>query len=167
MKAVTFFCLFTLFFLSHTSAAPAPALSPPAPRLGFLEVYGTDGARIDLDKEAARLLAQLTPEVRAANASLVTTETSSYYLFATNRTETCHYHPGETISRQLLGGGQFYTDYSQPIPQAEGDSFIIPPKAPHAFDGSLHGPSVVLVRWTPPYKEPYIIPTTGCRGLPA
>jgi mannose-6-phosphate isomerase-like protein (cupin superfamily) len=130
-------------------------------------VYGASGARIDLDKEAARLLAQLTPEVHAANASLVTTETSSYYLFATNRTETCHYHPGETISRQLLGGGQFYTDYSQPIPQAEGDSFIIPPKAPHAFDGSLHGPSVVLVRWTPPYKEPYIIPTTGCRGLPA
>lgn len=145
-------------------AAAAVAIATAPTDLGTLSLYGE--APIDLSAVAAELLAELSPTVTAANRTLLVTETSSLHMFATNRTESCHYHPGETLQRLLYGGGQFYVDYSAPVPQAVGDSFVIPPRRAHAFDGALHGPSIVLVRWTPPYSPPYIIPTTGCQGLP-
>ena len=73
--------------------------------------------------------------------------------------------PGDTLQRVLHGGGQFYVSYGEPVPQHVGDSFFIPKGKPHAFDGQLHGPSLVLVQWSPPYHDNYIIPTTGCKGL--
>lgn len=73
---------------------------------------------------------------------------------------------GDTLQRVLYGGGQFYTAYGKPVPQNPGDSFFIPKGKPHAFDGQLHGPSVVIVQWSPPYHEGYIIPTTGCKDMP-
>lgn len=113
----------------------------------------------------SRLLKQLSPTVHAVNDTLLVTETSSYHMFATNRTEPCHYHPAQTVQRVLYGGGQFYVSYGDPVPQRVGDAFVIPPGEPHAFDGQLDGPSLVLVQWTPPYRDHYVIPTTGCRGL--
>jgi mannose-6-phosphate isomerase-like protein (cupin superfamily) len=117
---------------------------------------------IDLSSIGEELLAELSPDVEAANRTLLVTATTSFHMFATNRTEPCHYHPGETLQRVLHGGGQFYVPYGHAVPQAVGDSFFIPRGLAHSFDGQLHGPSLVLVRWTPPYHEPYVIPTTGC-----
>ncbi|EGD72181.1 hypothetical protein PTSG_00204 [Salpingoeca rosetta] len=130
--------------------------------LGTLRQFG-DHPALDLGAIGEKLLAELSPTVHAANRTLLVTEHFSFHMFATNRTEFCHYHPGDTLQRVLHGGGQFYVDYGKPVPQNPGDSFFIPKGKPHAFDGQLHGPSLVLVQWSPPYHDGYIIPTSGCR----
>eukprot|EP01147_Barroeca_monosierra_P011055 gene11055-3124_t len=141
------------------------ASSTVALDLGTLTAYGAH-SNVNLGTIAKDLLTELSPSKPAANRTLLVTEHFSFHMFATNRTEFCHYHPGDTLQRVLYGGGQFYTAYGKPVPQNPGDSFFIPKGKPHAFDGQLHGPSVVIVQWSPPYHEGYIIPTTGCKDMP-
>jgi hypothetical protein len=120
---------------------------------------------INLTATAQRLLNSLSRGVRAANYTLGRTKRTSFHLFATNRTEFCHFHPGDTTSTVLWGRGVFYSNTSTPTPQTRGSVYFIPRGWPHAF-GHVGEPTVVTVAWSPPYHADYIIPTTGCIALP-
>ena len=67
---------------------------------------------INLTATAQRLLNSLSRGVRAANYTLGRTKRTSFHLFATNRTEFCHFHPGDTTSTVLWGRGVFYSNTS-------------------------------------------------------
>merc|ERR1719253_991090 len=96
-------------------------------------IFGIDGVPpVDLEAVAAELLAELGPGTLAANRTLGVTDRTSFHLFATNRTETCHYHPGDTISTVIQGSGRFYTT-NAPLDQPEGSVFFVPEGAAHAF----------------------------------
>jgi hypothetical protein len=134
---------------------------------GTATLYGGATPAVDLAAAARKLLSQLdaSKAVFHANVTLWTSPHSSFHLFATNRTEPCHYHPGTTLAHTLQGQGAFRVPYAAPILQSDGDTFFIPARKPHAF-GPAHvgaGPVLVTVLWTPPYHPKYTIPTTGCR----
>ena len=147
-------------------SAPVASL-PRVPNLGTFTVDG-DQPPLDLRATAERLLGELSWEdgVYAVNASLGVTATHSFHMFATNRTETCHYHPGTTVSTVLWGQGRFFSTSKKTSPQDQptGSVFVIPPGSPHAF-GHVGMPTVVTVAWSPPHHANYTIPTTGCVGL--
>ena len=129
-------------------------------------LYG-GGAPVDLVAAGSALIDQLdaTKGIFHANLTLWTSHASSFHLFATNRTEPCHWHPGTTLASTLAGRGAFFVPYTAPQPQNSGDSFFIPIGEPHAFgpaeEGS--GPVLVSVLWTPPFHPGYLIPVDGCR----
>merc|ERR1712232_1064683 len=139
----------------------------PWPADGDLGVFQLDGqAPIDLGKVARSLLSQLSyaENISAVNASLGQTTRTSFHMFATNRTETCHYHPGDTASTVLWGTGRFYRSTEAPALQPRGSQYFIPEGAVHAF-GHVDQPTVVTVAWTPPFHANYTIPSHGCIGL--
>ena len=123
-----------------------------------------------------RLLSELDARqnIYHANTTLWSTKESSFHLFATNRTEHCHYHPRETVSTTLKGTGAFRVAYSSPIVQHPGDLFVIPKGKPHAFGPVVGGsPVLVSVMWSPPaghfdeddvwvWDDDVTIFTTGC-----
>ena len=113
-------------------------------------------------KSQARLNAK--KDVYAVNFTLGVTNTTSFHMFATNRTEFCHYHPGTTITTVLWGKGRFYRTNLQPAEQPVGSVYFLPRHVPHAF-GHVGDPAVVTVAWSPPFHPEYTIPTTGCVGL--
>lgn len=132
--------------------------------LGTFQIDGQPP--INLTATANRLLNSLSAGgVQAANATLGRTTRTSFHMFATNRTEFCHYHPGDTTSTVLWGRGVFYSSTSTPTSQSKGSVYYIPRGSPHAF-GHVGQPTVVTVAWSPPYHSDYIIPTTGCIALP-
>merc|ERR1711865_1083948 len=92
------------------------------------------------------------------------TATTSFHMFATNRTETCHYHPGDTVSTVLWGSGMFYRAAGAPRLQVKGSQYFIPKGNAHAF-GHVGLPAVVTVAWSPPFHPNYSIPMGGCRDL--
>jgi hypothetical protein len=151
-----------------SSASPRQQI----PFLGTFTVDDADGQSgtgpIDLSATAEKLISELSWEdgVDAVNATLGVTATHSFHMFATNRTETCHYHPGTTVSTVLWGHGRFFSTNAKSSPQAQptGSVFVIPPGSPHAF-GHVGMPTIVTVAWSPPHHANYTIPTTGCVGL--
>jgi mannose-6-phosphate isomerase-like protein (cupin superfamily) len=111
-----------------------------------------DGAVADVAVVAKRLLSELDASagVYHVNTTLWATEHSSFHVFATNRTEPCHYHPRDTVSTTISGRGAFRVPYSAPVPQGPGDLFIIPTGRTHAFGPVDDGPVLVSVEWSPP-----------------
>ena len=154
----------TLPPLASSADASAKVDTQISSLLGEFALNGQ--APVNLTLVAAGLLAQLSPErgVFAANATLGVTERSSFHMFATNRTETCHYHPGDTTSTVLWGEGRFYSSSTAPVEQQMGSIYFIPKGAAHAF-GHVGLPTVVTVQWSPPFHENYTIPATGCIGI--
>ena len=146
-------------------AAPGDGVSLGGVDLGIFQVAGLPP--VNLTATAERLLGSLSAArgVHAANATLAVTERVSFHMFATNRTETCHFHPGDTTSTVLWGHGMFYSNSSAPAPQPRGSVYFIPRGAPHAF-GHVGLPTVVTVAWSPPFHPGYTIPTQGCIALP-
>lgn len=154
---------------SSDSSGGTPVIHPQRiPFLGTFTVDGAHGPPIDLAATAERLIGELSWEygVDAVNATLGVTATHSFHMFATNRTETCHFHPGTTVSTVLWGQGRFFSTNAKTSPQAQptGSVFVIPPGSPHAF-GHVGMPTIVTVAWSPPHHANYTIPATGCVGL--
>jgi len=135
--------------------------------LGTATLYGAGGKTADLAVVAAKLLAKLDASkgLFHANATLWTTKQSSFHLFATNRTEECHYHPGTTLAEVLSGTGAFRVPYGAPVVQRARNSFFIPEGEAHAFGPATEGsgPVLVFVLWTPPFHSNYTIKMSGCR----
>lgn len=156
---------------SSDSTRGSPA--SPHQQIPFLGTFTVDDGQsgtepIDLSATAEKLISELSWEdgVDAVNATLGVTATHSFHMFATNRTETCHYHPGTTVSTVLWGHGRFFSTNAKSSPQVQptGSVFVIPPGSPHAF-GHVGMPTIVTVAWSPPHHANYTIPTTGCVGL--
>lgn len=80
---------------------------------GSATLYGGVVPAVDLLAAADKLLAQLSASksIFHANLTLWTSAESSFHLFATNRTEPCHYHPGTTLAQTLQGQGAFRVPY--------------------------------------------------------
>jgi hypothetical protein len=160
--------LLLLLLLSSPLVAGLPI--PPLPGMppGSATLYGGDAeATFDLAQAGEELMQQLDADsgVYHANLTIWTSHASSLHLFATNRTEPCHFHPGTTLATTLAGHGAFRVPYGSPQLQGAGDSFFIPIGQPHAFGPAQpeSGPVLVSVLWTPPYHSGYTVPTTGCR----
>ena len=157
-------------FLLHDNVLAAAAFGPGSDcSTGTAQVYGAGDKHPPADLEAlgAKLLKELSAAdgVWHANVTIWTTKTSSYHLFATNKTEGCHFHPGTTFATTRQGEGAFRIPDATAIEQTAGDSFYIPEGKVHAFgpaDGS-NTPVLVTVLWTPPYHPKYTIPAEGCR----
>lgn len=140
---------------------------------GISSVYGKNARHLSVDIAAAgeKLLSQLdfAKGIQAANITLWTDSTlnASFHLFATNRTEACHFHKGTTVSQTIHGSGAFRVPYSStPVPQNAGDTFVIPRGEAHAF-GPAPGvvdPVLVTVLWSPPFHSNYTVPISGCQG---
>ena len=156
-----------------SGGTPAPAAAghprPLLPSLGSATLYGGNArtTAVELAQAGEELIRQLDAStgVFHANRTIWTSNTSSLHLFAANRTEPCHFHPGTTLATTLAGHGAFRVPYGSPQPQGPGDSFFIPTGEPHAF-GPAHpgsGPVLVSVLWSPPYHPGYTVPAPGCR----
>mmetsp|Transcript_28618 Transcript_28618/g.56226 ORF Transcript_28618/g.56226 Transcript_28618/m.56226 type:complete len:156 (+) Transcript_28618:14-481(+) len=135
-----------------------------------LGTFIVDGnTAVDMTATAKELLSQLdfARGILVANATLGMTERTSFHMFVTNRTEACHYHIGDTTSTVLHGRGRFYNIHEGPISQPLGSVYFIPKHTPHAF-GHVGDPTIVMVTWSPPNKNPatYTVPWTGCKDLP-
>mmetsp|Transcript_27827 Transcript_27827/g.33773 ORF Transcript_27827/g.33773 Transcript_27827/m.33773 type:complete len:182 (+) Transcript_27827:265-810(+) len=136
-----------------------------------------DGPVADFESVGKRLLSELDSSkgIFHANITLWATEHSSFHVFATNRTEPCHYHPRDTVSTTISGHGAFRVPYSTFVLQNPGDQFVIPSGMAHAF-GPVddNGPVLVSVMWSPPagqwtanktwhWASDVSIPAEGCR----
>eukprot|EP00941_MAST-03F_sp_MAST-3F-sp1_P000626 g626.t1 len=134
--------------------------------LGSATLYGVGKESLDLELEGKKLLSQLNFEKGIFHASkeLFRTEKASMHLFATNRTEACHYHKGTTLAQTVKGQGAFRVPYSLPVLQNAGDSFFIPEGEVHAFGPLENEPVLVTVLWSPPLHQNYTInvPESGC-----
>merc|ERR1712146_248431 len=135
-----------------------PASSLASPTLGKTSVFGSSTGT-SLSELGDELLSQLDWKagVQAVGKEIWRSETSSFHLFATNRTEPCHYHPGATFSQTLQGKGAFFVNYGPAVQQNAYDTFFIPAGAPHAF-GPAPGviePVLVTVLWSPPFHDNY------------
>lgn len=153
--------------LKEKCSAPvaAAALNPSlkTTSLGFLTADGLEP--VDLTATANSLLAQLTDGVQAANATLGITDTTSFHMFATNRTESCHVHPGATVATVLWGQGQMYSTHRPVLPMPTGSVYYASPFEPHAFGHMGSQTVVVTVAWSPPWNATFTIPAKGCVGL--
>merc|ERR1712167_267987 len=67
------------------------------------------GTRVDVRKIGETLIGQLDAGkgIMHAGKELWRTSASSFHVFATNSTETCHFHPAETFAQVLQGEGAF------------------------------------------------------------
>ena len=141
----------------------------PGVPLGSATLYGgiAQTTSVELAQAGQELIRQLDADtgVFHANRTIWTSNASSLHLFAANRTEPCHFHPGTTLATTLAGHGAFRVPYGSPQLQGPGDSFFIPTGEPHAFGPAQpgSGPVLVSVLWTPPYHPGYTIPAPGCR----
>ena len=159
--------LLLLLLLPLLLATGLPTRRRPLPSASAT-LYGGDAENtVDLAQAGEKLMQQLDAGngVFHVNLTIWTSHASSLHLFATNRTEPCHFHPGTTLATTLAGHGAFRVPYGSPQPQGAGDSFFIPIGQPHAFGPAKpdSGPVLVSVLWTPPYHAGYTIPTTGCQ----
>ena len=130
------------------------------------QVWGDYGKPVDLLSIGKKLLMQLDSDsgVYHASEELWATKDSSFHIFATNRTEPCHFHPATTFATTLSGEGGFRVPYRSIVRQAPGSSFFIPAGKPHSFGpapGYMDG-VIVTVLWSPPFHSNFTIPIDGC-----
>lgn len=120
----------------------------------------------EVERVGAELLGQLNASagILASGRELWRSQTASFHIFATNRTESCHTHPGDTTARTLRGVGAFHLDGRPPVLQRAGDTYFVPEGMRHAYGPSAdyHLPVLVAVLWSPPFHDNYTVPAVGC-----